>query len=277
MEIDLYEHAIHIAFTTYPQRCKPSDYVNKIKELYTEQTRSFKDLTGIEYNEEYLYKPIAYHLFGSFDVALISLIDTFKFAQKVYEPPPGTTPGESINYQIQVGNANKRFNKKSLEDSFKELIKDEKSENHDFPFIMISNLKLNNGLLIGNGANFIEIVQEKLKNLLDTKNFILLNTYNWCELTLILFSNDFTDLGDLIQDIRNITLKDCIDIFEETEQTIKKSKLIESSLYNEFIKEKEKIFNSHCFVDSHSYFGVYSSYIESSQQVNSNLLSTDIE
>ncbi|MBK6353418.1 MAG: hypothetical protein IPF46_08435 [Saprospiraceae bacterium] len=268
MDIKVWDHAVHIAFTTYPPRIDPNDYITNISKLYSEQKDQFKELTGIEYDEKYLYKPLAYHLFGAFDVALISLIDTYKFAQKVFEPPykDNTITNEPINYQIQVGTANEKFNSESLITKFTNLLKDNRLEVMKYPYIMISNLKLNNGLLIGNGADFIEVIQERLQKLVNGKKYIILNTYNWCEITLIVFSDQFNILGEIIQDVREYTLNDCEN----------KDELAEKSLYNKVGIEKEKILNSHCFVDTHSHFGVFKEFFDENNKFETELY-TDIE
>lgn len=270
---EFHDHAIHIALTTYPKG-KHKNYIKDIEKIYKDQKKDFKELTGIGYDKKYLYNPIKYHLFGNFDIAFISLIDTYKFAQKVFSLTGENSDPKSskniysdpINYQIQVGAARTQLNGQSLIEFFENL---DKIKFHN-PFLMITNLKLNNGLLIGNGKIFIEAVQEKIKLVLENTVYLILNTYNWCEITIIVLSDNIDKLGEKIQCIRELCLVEC----DNYKQIIKDS--LYNSVYLNTVDEN-KIQYSHCFVDSHSYFGVLKEYLDTKKDQINDLCQTETQ
>lgn len=255
---------LHIALATYP-RGQSQKYIKEIEEYYKKFRENKK---GYYFNEEEtnldgLYEPLIYHIFGSFDVAFISLIDNFKFTQKNFFPSADTTAEgansvDTNSYQILTGilpptTPTEEFRKYG-----------EKT------FVSITNLKLSNGFLVGNGQKLlnsaIDLIKKKLKTYSEKQNIdhidsICLQSFSWFEITLILFieAEGMNYIADIIGSIREATIKD-LDLEDDKQGNYNISeKIIKKSLYYTYIEEKEKdqfLLDYHVFADSQSYLGV---------------------
>lgn len=177
--------AVHIALTTYPLG-EEEKHISHIKSIYTKFKGDRKITSSPDdvINEAY-YEPYLYHIFGHYNLASISLIDSYKFAQKPFTNINHSN--HSISYQIQTGSV-------LYYGDVGTSTKDDLDKLHlEYPFLQMTNFKLSNGLLIGNGANFQSKVIFKLYEILTSSNdckFILLNSLNWSEVTLLLFSKE---------------------------------------------------------------------------------------
>lgn len=241
--------SIHLAYSTMP--------VGKEKEFKQNKEKVFKDYletTGKYFNrteiEPFLYKPLTYHLFGTFDIVFISLIDNYKFCQKVFDMDSDSM-GSPTNYQIVTGICNSKHHSeaKRVTDLF----------NGGVPhkFVHITNFKINNGLLIGNGNYLVDKVLQKIKDELGGAPFILFKSFNWSEIILIQFGdNDIVKLQKNIVKFREYSLgdlEDTEDIVEESLYHFFKSKDVSSFSQDD---QNQSITDCHIFADTHSYTGV---------------------
>ena len=248
---------IHIAFSKYPLG-NEKNYIDNISTLYKKYNNDIIErikYSGNINDSDYfnsLYKPAIYHLYSHFDVAFISLIDNFKFPQRVFEPLKNDENSKSVSYQILSGS----------------VFKTEKSPDPEFlvidnpEFIKIIQLKINNGLLIGNGARlFEEIIKlieiELIK--IGIEKYIFVNSYNWGEITIICLHPLPNALAKFLLFIRLLT----IDSISNSEI---RNFIIRDSLYNRW--GESGIEKSHLFSDTFSYFGVNFNEI---QNVDSNV------
>lgn len=124
------------------------------------------------------------------------------------------------------------------------------------PYLQITNFKLSNGLLIGTGADFKILVISKIRSILMREIsgcvHILLNSFNWSDITLILISSKPKLPFDIIYELRNLSYKD---LFEDVDSA-RDSDLLNNTLYKSvFNFSSENILNTHVFVDTHSYYG----------------------
>jgi hypothetical protein len=202
---------------------------------------------------EDIYKPSFYYMFGDFDLAVLSLIDDFKFASRNLNPllsePAEKNNSYSMKYKIFSGvhtyaNIENDILHKS-EKSF--LNSDYLNEN---PFLSITNFKINNGFLSGNGYDLLLAIKNIIEiniseyNEKHNKNivYILIDSFSWYEISLFMFGDDIEDLGTIIQDIR-----------EENASKIKD--FHNNSLYKE-LGNSNNYDLSHIFANSYSYFGI---------------------
>ena len=343
-ELKFESSAVHIALATYPIG-KEQEFHEHIDSIYSDFREKQKTLNpdGVHLSNVY-FNPYRYHMFGHYNVGYISLIDNYKFAQRVFTST--SFPKNTFSYQIQTGSLLDTLPYgmlilKGLQSYFSNLpfppqlghvrtalIKDVErliqqgidsfiselssaGENltgslidnltvfdlirkakpsflaqsdiqiplppgspletykltkwisdginafySEKPYLQITNLKLSNGLLIGAGADFKNLVISKIRKLLMPKIedcvHILLNSFNWSDLTLILISGKPSLPFDIIYELRNLSFKD---LFDNKEAALH-SEVLKNTLYRSVFEFKEdEILNAHVFVDTHSYYG----------------------
>lgn len=251
---------IHIALSKYPLGAE-QDYIDNLKELYKNYRENILEFLEIpkKLNKEQatefekLYSPSVFHLYSHFDVAFISLVDNFKFPQRVFEPlHKGDSKIKSVSYQILSGSVFCTSEKDN--DPF--FILDEKPE-----FLKIVQIKINNALLIGNGAQLfegcVELIIEELRRTGITK-YVFVNSYNWGEITLLCFDKNPDTLAKALMRIRLLTIEklgDKVDIIKR------------NSLYAHW--GENDISHSHLFSETLSYLGVnYNEYGSISDNTN---------
>jgi hypothetical protein len=221
-----------------------SDLFMNYKEKIKENHKNISCKGSLLYKREFdksFYDPRFYFLFGHFDLAAISLIDDFEFAVRSF------TPFDPLFYhsehehdfseyfasQVIVG-PSPRFSKSVVnasEDTFLRRIQ-------RFPLIGICQLKLNNGFLIGLGIDYYNAVIRYVKHIFENKypvnssdgakiRHIILGSYSWNEITLIVFSDSYRKIGDHVISIRESTYGDLMSFLEEkkrSEQYLKENR-----------------------------------------------------
>ena len=274
--IDFKSSAVHIALTTFPLG-NDQNYIEIIEGIYQNFRNSVKLYSGsfpdpVDDLRYKFYFPLKYHLFGHFDIAFISLIDSYKFAQGVFDNEKLEISNNNT-YQVQTGAIiNQNF-----------FIKESKSTLYDlhleYPFIQITNLKLNNGILIGNGLFFRDIVVEKIISFLSPHEanikFIVLNSFNWSDLILITISDDASNLCNIMSSLRNFVLGNIIQDATES------NTIINNSLYKKvFDFNYDTILHSHIFVDTQSYIGISHkvfNHLDDYPKIKASNLNTEVE
>lgn len=262
-QLSILPETLHIALATYPKG-QSDKYIEDINDFY----KSFRDEIKENYMSSNLtddfYSPMVYHVFGSYDVAFITLVDNHKFSQKLFFPK-----GKKLSpnaFQILTGLCpviNKDF---SLKSAF--------SSNRNKTYFCACNLKLGNGFLIGNGQVFLNSVSllidkkiKEIKNTADVQNcedYILIQSFSWFEISLLIFSDNIDDISTIINQLRESKIRE-LEVYFTEEGEFKD--FLNNSLYRDFyVKENkkeeldnndiEKFKESHIFADSHSYFGI---------------------
>jgi len=189
------------------------------KESVREHFKGKVDNTSLKTFDEYLYLPYSYYLFGRFDMAILSLIDDFEFGCRRFHPFDPMAPEgekeyiENFKYQIISGYCPKHSKKDNIIKTASETF----LAKEKLPLIGICCLKLNNSLLIGSGIELLKsviyFIKEKtqtfLKKRKDNKTRVMtVISYSWHELVLIVFSDSYKNISDLITDIRERTFGD---------------------------------------------------------------------
>src|ERR1700753_674300 len=78
---------LHIALVSLPQHDVDKYADSLIKNFYNVYKRDItRYSSGKSKSEPHLYSPLKYYIFGNYDIALISLINNYKFAQKQISP-----------------------------------------------------------------------------------------------------------------------------------------------------------------------------------------------
>ncbi len=240
---------LHIALATYPKG-QSKKYVQSIKKYY----ESFKEKAKSNYSDadenslKGLYEPLTFHIFGNFDIAFISLIDNYKFTQKIFFPESdGSDSSSSVDtnsYQVLSGILPNN-SLASIGDTFKRCSTSK--------YICICNLKLVNGFLIGNGQYYLkavrEVIEQKIKAFSqnNTKvDFIFLQSFSWFEVTVLLFIDAAEKIADIVGKLRDTTIEE-LNNYEE---------ILKKSLYITYEKNNELLKKHNVFADSQSYLGV---------------------
>ncbi len=240
------EFGVHIALTKYPLG-EVNEYIKNIGELYSNYKTNIakylgykKDNEGVKSYLEPLYNPNVFHLFSHFDAAFISIIDSYKFTQRVFEPRGGLKNqlfSKNVSYQIISGSLIEGKSPTEVNDF---LSKPKR-------YLNIVQLKITNGLVIGNGDDIFKSSIKRISEILEKykiEDHVLVDSFNWSELVLIASHEQSDIITQALLEIRRIKLKE-LHNFEEVS---------ENSLYKKW--GVENILESHVFNDTHSYIGV---------------------
>lgn len=274
---------LHIALVSFPQNEAKKQADKLVGSLYNPYKKEISKFSNRQDTADYLYNPLKYYLFGNYDVAFISVVNNYKFSQRQVTPVStdfASNTSETNSFQVITGSCPLLTNSFNLRDFF------EKKQQHAQDFICISNFKLNNKLLIGNGSLFLDpllkLIGDRLKKIV-TKNtqkkpfdFFIQQTYSWFEITLLTFSDNIRELADILTSLRRLTLDDLVSAVKDQN----KETLLRNSLYSTVLKNKKQYaqVNPHLFADSQSYFGVSFACVHApKRQVNHQMMETQIE
>lgn len=246
-------------------------------------TKEQDDPSYLEAFEQYFYQTRAYYLFGSYELAVLALVDDFKLGNKNFHPYsylseglmaeeelPGAEP-ETFSFHTMtgisaVGNTEDvpYINSSLISRATDTFLKPEEAKGK-FPFIGICSLKINNALLIGQRDVVEYLIAKKVEYVLATTpgggehfDFILLRTTAWNEYTLLLFTDSYDLMTSLILSIRELQCKDLQVLGEDDQDAI--DGLKENCLLHRLIEEWQTgddhlVDEAHLFVHSHTTFG----------------------
>ena len=267
------KHSLHIVLSTMSFR-QDDKYLEKIEQTYYNEYKRYNTKYYREDHEldQYLYKPVKYYLFGNYDIAFVSLIDSFKFTQNLFIPESFTNEEDDMLIQ---SNTFQSITGICLEHSGNSINEDLRNYfGNKFicnkcsgkTFISIINLKLNNGLVIGNGYDLLNGATQLIKKILDKHNkpqelnvdYFIIQSFSWFELSLIFFLDDVEILKAIICEIRSQTLAN---LGEDQAKTI-----LDNSIYQIKTTDPTQNINSlHLFIDTQTYTGIQYNYLETYQ------------
>ena len=166
-----------------------------------------------------LYRPLPYYLFGRFDLALLYLVDDHDFSCRTLRPFHPKAPGgdkrypENFVYKVLFG-PTPRFT--AVEEKPKGIIS-LFAKIGTPPLIGLTQLKVNNSLLLGGGATFLRLIvnfiKEKSQALeadRDTR-LIILESYAWHEITLVMLGPSYTRMLKFASQLRDASYSDLVD------------------------------------------------------------------
>ncbi|REE24712.1 hypothetical protein DFQ09_10316 [Winogradskyella pacifica] len=239
------EYGFQVVLSTIPNQ-EDINFEDDIEKHFFE---SYKNKIGSK--DDYLYSPLKFYMLGSYDVCYISLIDNFKFAHRLFEPKREEYEDDFVynDHAFQSYSGFALNDKSHLEQMF--------TNKPDKYFTGIINLKLNNGLLIGNGLVYIEAITDLLKKIINIP-FLIFQTFSWFEISLVLFVDYPEDLSKVISDLRSAEFKDLdTDKFD-----------LSKSLYKDIFpnESNDKIGRTSVFSDTHTYFGLNEKLIKSDEK-----------
>lgn len=164
------------------------------------------------------YKPSAYCLFGRFDLAVISLVDDFEFSSRTFHPfDPMMAPDfegqarkpyfENFLHKVITG-PTPSFSTEPGE-GLVGLAKRTFLAEYSKPLFAVSLLKLNNSLLIGCGSALLRQAVLRIKELsshYSGLDVIILESYSWHEITLLVFGSSYRDITRFTTDVKESQL-----------------------------------------------------------------------
>jgi len=228
------------------------------------------DLTGKlrEDFEKHFYEPVPYYLFGSFDLAVITLVDDFEMTSRTFRPfDPALSTEKNKNYRENffykvITGPTPRFNPK---DSIVSIAEQTFLGDSRPPLFAMSLLKLNNALLLGTGTEFLRLVvrfihatakEQKAKN--PNLKVILLESYASHEITVLTFTDNYSAVSRLITTVRESRVGDLL----RSESGAPEPDYLRSILQNCLLSDlpitgtkRHDIFSAPLFTDTESYFG----------------------
>ncbi|MEM6721745.1 MAG: hypothetical protein AAF611_20625 [Bacteroidota bacterium] len=236
------DYGVQMIFSTIPNQ-EGIDFEAKIEDSHF---RHYKDKVD-DNSSNFLYKPLKFYMLGDYDVLYISLINNFKFSHRLFIPKRRNTDNEEHEDLVYTGHSFQSYSGLSLNEKYKTEQLFKNGTNTDY--IGVINLKLNNGLLIGNGLTFIEAVHNFIKCEMKERNisFFLVQTFSWFELSLVVFLELPNQLKELVKILRNAKFEILVDYQDS---------LKNNSLYNSFFEKNQKrIYETSIFSDTHTSFG----------------------
>lgn len=227
---------IHFTFTTLPDG-QEKFFQDQVDEDY---------FSGFSQNDSsirpYLYKPLKFYLLGDYDMCYITFINNFKFSHRLFTP----RTKNNVAFKPHAFQSYSGF----VLTPEKEILSMQ-SQIAEKYFVGVINLKLNNGLLIGNGLEFIEYAYNKLVEILDNIPFIISQTFAWFEISLTVFFDNPSELSNILKHIRGLEIGDASE------------KLISQSLFSSFEDvSQDNIKQFSLFSDLHSIIGFNHKLVE---------------
>ena len=275
---------IHVVLATIPQR-QEREFLRSVDQHYYQRYReellrftndgsnksdSFYHHLDQQKKTPLLYNPIKYHLFGNYDIACISLIDNFKFSQRLFEPEFSgvNNPDSTIlsPYSFQGFSGIVHQDEQKLKDFFyKELTWSEPAQRY---FLGICNLKLNNAFLIGNGRRFLQAVRKKVDEIIGEYNssvesekvvdWLFFQPFSWFEQSVILLTDRPESIVEINRRLRRLSV----------EQLDGVEPIVKNSLYSELFPDipTDDLAKANVFGDTHTYLGIHAGLIESDEE-----------
>lgn len=255
-------------------------YKNRVKDNFTKTDAEFNNA----YNEylKYFYRPQAYSIFGSFDIAVLSLIDDYEFAARTFGPydpmsTRDTNPEKYIpqfSHQIIFGPIAKFGSGKNAPEVAKESFLSESEK--ELPLIAISQFKINSGCFIGAGFDFLRFAIRSIRSKFEAfesafgqLQILISQSYGWNEITMVVLGQSYIDIGNLLLSIREMSIRDIeVELKKLEKQGKLKSKeldffyeALDHTLAAMIARKKEKsaskssVYNNHVFDNTSTIVG----------------------
>lgn len=177
--------------------------------------------------DDVLYKPMAYRMFGTHGLAILSLIDDFAFSCRIFNPSHiDTILANSVNYdEIEPYSLYKSIAITGTSETKDEAyLKDRATltflaQREIYPFIGIIRMKIDHRILSGRGIDVTRGIKRVIENEKDIHNkctgnenrqieTIVVDTYDNDEMVLVAFSTCYKTIYRFLTCIRRLTCED---------------------------------------------------------------------
>jgi len=266
---------IAIGLTSLPFRQEREFYENEIaKSLfpnYREAVRNnFSQLTSPSLSDfdKYFYQPVPYYLFGSFDMAVLTVVDDFEMMARTFrafDPMLSSAAKKSYRenffYKVITGPTPQfKPDDRMVQIAARTFLTEERA-----PLFAMSLLKLNNVLLLGNGTEllrtvirFIHAVAKRQNAERKNMHWILLESYAANEITLLVFTSSYSAAAELITTVREARMRDLLQsgnkVLSEEEGTRLRQNCMLADLTASGFTSAD-VLDASLFIDTESYFG----------------------
>ncbi|MCX6841736.1 MAG: hypothetical protein NTX53_05590 [candidate division WOR-3 bacterium] len=233
------------------------EFFKKYHEDLLEHQRKSDDPARKEL-EDHFYKPATYVLLAPFDFAAIALTDDYDLgalefhALNSYWPDGGVAAQRGFYHQSimgplpdfpKFGEDGKPVKRPgSVHSAPVRLALDTFLSPNPLPLIGICQLKLQNGMLIGSGADFLRCAVKATKRHFDfayrdrrnrpraqavrgLMQLVIVESCSWHELTLLVFGESFEDIMRFVIDIREMTVGRMREILKDEHENDTTAKL----------------------------------------------------
>ena len=249
--IGLADASVFIGVTTMPMH-QQAEFLARMRrffENYRKGTAShLVARKGSSKGEEFrrcFYNPTLYVLLGTFDLAVLSLMEDYEFGAQTFNPfDPMWLRNEDRFGRLDPGKLNRLRSLEPMDFAHRLILGprpswQEKSEmpglagksflgwsrqaegGSEFvprqPLLGICQVEVNTGLLVGGGATFLDALVKAIRSEFRVfregkehkeTELMILEGYSWHELTLLVFADSFQHIGDFIRQIRELRLID---------------------------------------------------------------------
>ncbi len=239
--------SIFIGMTSMPLGKEP-EFLDKMMKFFDNyRNRAAEVIQSADKFSEKFYRPVAYVLLGSFDLAILALTDDFEFGVQTFNPfdpmwPDGAlcdtegpkngkqikelhdAPLVDFDHRVLLGPGFR--GKKDMLTLAQETFLGEKrpcaaGTEDGFvprqPLIGICQVEVNTSFLVGGGADYLRALSKAINSEFanwktskedSSSQLIITGSYTWHELTLLVFSNSFRRIIDFIARVRRMQLID---------------------------------------------------------------------
>ncbi|MGC4038400.1 MAG: hypothetical protein QM764_20720 [Chitinophagaceae bacterium] len=263
------EFTLHIVLATAPQHQEgrfSQSIIDTFFNRYRDEAKSFcrkkedSDSYGKVQDIQVLYNPLKYYILGNYDLSYVTLIDNYKFAQKLFEPHADENGSDKEPFSTHTFQSFTGITHHTTEELTSFFYHNKKTEKPKRPYFMaICNLKLNNAFLVGNGKEFLLQVRNRTQELIAAKNksghavdFLFLQSFSWFEISLLLFTDNPESVSETLKSLRGLSICSLED----------PAKLVRDSLYFDIEEGHADLDKTDVFSDTHTYFGIHSDLVD---------------
>jgi len=161
---------LFIALISYPFNMDGKDlFDNVFSDFFKKHVEYLTELSTNGLDDE-LYKPAGYRLVGGQGLAVLSLIDDYAFASRIFNQ----AHFDELNYGVYekvskckavVLTGSSEIEEEDFNSSLQHVSKNTFS-NEAYPFIGILRLKVDSNLLLGQGLDLIRAIKRRMPNLI---------------------------------------------------------------------------------------------------------------
>lgn len=213
---------LFIGLTSVPPGTEERFCSDTIEELFASYRRSREHLLRKRNTREFdgFYQPRCYYMFGNFDIAVLSLFDGFDFGTKHFNPanPNFDTSHErvsSFSHHVIMGPTPKFTKGQSLVATAQKTFLGDRR----LPLFALCQIKISNALAASHGVRGLRSLLIAINHLLTEEKrqfaktsidyaFILLESFSWHEVTLLIFTSAYAPIFEVIPMIRELTIED---------------------------------------------------------------------
>lgn len=218
-----------------------------------------------------MFKPVGFKMLGEHNIGFLMLIDDFAYPNRIFHPAHGLrNDGEEIfDYDYQINTCIDTFEKDSKAPNL-EFFFNEVCVEGNYPFLCIGQLKVNNGLLLGNGIDYTEFVKKGIQKVAEEFPSLKIRVFDCLgssELVVVAFSYNLSSIALFTHKVRTLRFESLKDLDEEMYKIIEERSLSygkndiammrQKQIDSKNLEGEEKfiIGKSHLFAFAYSYLG----------------------